>query len=98
MSYYDDFVRRGRRQYGDKFDTSELPQKFVRYYNSDERVRVERGDHVRTGRVGVTTGWKPAFLLMHRSSDTGSWDILTEDDQVTHVQRGRQYVEIQRTS
>ena len=70
-----------------------------RYFRTDRRVRVETtwddGEtYIRTGRISVTTGWRPAFLLVHRSSDTGSSDVLGPRDRVTHVQHGRTYVPV----
>lgn len=98
---FDDYVSRKQQEHGDKFDASELWQKFWKYYGSDTRVKIrayypDSGEsYTRTGRVSATTGWKPAFLLMHRSSDRGSSDVLSERDEVVAVQRGgRKYVTI----
>lgn len=89
---YSELVARGKARHGDQFDDSGLAPQFRRYYESGQRIRVQSGDFVRTGTVGVTTGWRPAFLLMHRSNASGSWDVLGPNDVVTHVQRGREYV------
>lgn len=94
MRSYDDYLGTKRDQFGDKFDPSALAQEFVPYFESGERIRVVDGEHVRTGTIGVTTGWRPAFLLMHRSSDDGSSDVLGLKDRVTHVKRGRTYVAV----
>lgn len=79
------------------FDDSTLAKGFIRYFNSGERIRVASptGEWTRTGTVGVTTGWRPAFLLMHRSSDSGSSDVLHSDTVVTHVQRHGKYVPVE---
>ena len=89
---YEDYIEQKRRQYGDRFDTSDLAPQFIEYFESGERIKVQTDEHVRTGTVGITIGWRPAFLLMHRSSDHSSGDVLGTQDQVTHVQRGRTYV------
>lgn len=96
-----DHERRWKQRHGDKLDLSRLHEKFRKYYLSDERVKVrayypESGEsYTRFGRVSTTTGWKPGFLLMHRSSDIGSSDLLSESDEVVAVQRGgRGYVTI----
>lgn len=88
----------GRQQHGDKFDESELraAKHFAPYLHNGTRLKVRRdyGDgeyHERTGTVGKTTGWRPAFLLMHRSSDRGSSDVLGPEDEITHVHDGRGY-------
>lgn len=91
---FDQYVARKRAEHGDKFDDSSLVAKFRPFYHSGQRIRVANGDYVRTGTVGATSGWKPAFLLMHRSTDHGSSDVLGERDVITHVQRGRAYVPV----
>jgi hypothetical protein len=81
----------GMARHGERFDASELVSAFARFHGTGQRIRVVNGDFIRTGRVGMTTGWRPAFLLMHRSSDHGSWDVLGPRDVITHVQYGRTY-------
>lgn len=85
---YADYIRTAKQRHGDKFDDSSLAPQFVRYFESGERIEVagdEGEGYVRRGRVGVTTGWKPAFLLMHRTSDHGSSDVLGERDEVARI-------------
>jgi hypothetical protein len=97
---WDDLLRRFKARYGDKFDPVQLHEKFRRYYHTDQRIKVrayypESGEsYTRTGMVSTTMGWRPGFLLMHRSSDIGSSDVLSEKDEVVAVQRGRKYVTI----
>ena len=81
-----------RRREDPRWTDEELPAKLVPHFRSGVRIRVANGEYVRTGKVGITTGWRPAFLLMHRSSDTGSSDVLNERDQITGVQSGRAYI------
>jgi len=96
MTNYDEMVANKKNRYGGKFDASDLDSRFVQYFNSGERIRVETTDgdavDVRTGTVGVTIGWRPAFLLVHRS-DTGSINLLLPRDnhRVTAVKRGQSY-------
>lgn len=45
----------------------------------------------RFGTVGVTTGWRPVFLLMKRSDSVGSSDVLGPDDKVVAVKTGSHY-------
>ena len=100
MTNYDEMVADKKAQYEGKFDASDLDPSFVQYFNSGERIRVETTDgdavDVRTGTVGVTTGWRPAFLLIHRSDALGSINLLLPDDnhRVTAVKRGKSYEEI----
>ena len=97
QSRYDTFVSRGQYQYGDKFDASELAPQFIPYFNSGERVRVvtrwpSGATEERTGTIGATGGWRPAFLLIHRRNAIGSSDVLKARDEIVAVQRGRRYV------
>lgn len=73
------------REVGDKFDTSEIAPEFFRYYGTGIRLEVTGPSGVRRGTVGVTSGWRPMFLLMHRKSDIGSSDVLTKEDKVTGI-------------
>ena len=79
MNNFTDLVNRRTAQYGDKFDVSDLDKRFIAYYQNGQRIKVETCGMVMTGTVGVTTGWKPAFLLMRTSrSMTSSWILGTE--------------------
>ena len=68
---------------------ADLDMKFVPYYGSDERIKVKYGDEVITGTVGVTTGWKPVFLLMLRSDSVGSIYTLGKKDKIIGVRKVR---------
>lgn len=92
MTKYDQYVSRKIAEYGDRFDAGDLAPNFVRWFNEGARIRVRTDNYVRTGTVGVTTGWRPTFILMHRSSDHGSWDVLSTSDAVIAVQRGGRYL------
>ena len=102
MSEYQESLVRGRKEWGEKFETSDLDEcdSALATYFQGPRVRVvttyANGEtETRTGRISRTTGWRPAFLLMHRSSDHGSSDILSPRDKVIAVQlNGRDYTPI----
>lgn len=81
------FLERKRAEHGAKFDPSDLAPAFIQYFESQERIEVvNKGfGYRRRGRVGVTSGWKPAFLLIHRVSDWGSSDVLGAGDEVVKV-------------
>ena len=87
------YLARKAREHGDKFDASELLPAFRQYYGTGQRIQItteyDNGTRwVRTGRVSATTGWRPAFLLMARSNQIGSSDVLGPRDRITAVQRG----------
>lgn len=69
---YDEFLERGIRRYGSAFNPADLCQRFIPAYESQERITVEDCGEVKRGRVGVTTGWKPCFLLMLTIRSQGS--------------------------
>jgi hypothetical protein len=90
VSRYIDFLARKNAEYGSKFDASDLAPQFVHYYNTGERIEVTRtyssGEtFTRRGRVGITTGWRPAFLLVSRRGAFGSSDVLDTKDVVVKV-------------
>lgn len=75
-------------------DRSRLAPQFAGYYESGQRVRVRFGHGEElTGTIGKTSGWRPSYLLMRRSTDTGSVYTLSAADKVIAVQRGRRYVQ-----
>ena len=80
MTKYNDLIARKSSEYGAKFDASDLNPAFIDYYNSGERIEVEIYGAKERGRVGITTGWKPVFLLIHRISDRGSSTTLGNGD------------------
>lgn len=92
---FEQYLDRKRREYGERFNDSELAPGFVRYFNTGERIRVRTSyGAVITGTVGVTTGWRPCFLLMPRSDSRGSSETLSVRDAVVAVKRGRGYVAV----
>lgn len=91
---YADFIARKKAEYGSKFDASDLAPQFISYYESGQRIEVEfissttgKPYETKRGRVGVTTGWKPVFLLMLTTRSIGSSYTLGKNDRVVHVVR-----------
>ena len=82
MSAYQEYVKRKRTEYGDRFDDSELSSQFVPYFENQKRIEVVSVSGTRRGRVGITTGWRPTFLLMLRSTSIGSQYILRDNDRI----------------
>ena len=89
---YADLVYRRQREYGERFSEADLDKRFISFFESGERIRVFDLDQEITGTVDVTTGWKPAFLLMRRSSDMGSGILLGPKTKILAVQRNGRYV------
>ena len=83
MSKYQEYVIKKFNEYGDKFDPSDLAKNFVPYFISGDRIEVKFSyGEIKRGRVGVTTGWKPCFILMLRTSDRGSSWTLSDKDEI----------------
>lgn len=77
---FDGFCDGKRQIHGDKFDSSDLDKCVVTHYNamSRRRIKVEWKDgSTQWGSVGVTTGWKPVFLLMQNRYSRSSSHTLT---------------------
>lgn len=89
---FSQYVLKKLREHGDKFSMADLDMRFVPYYESGERIKVKSkyGDVI-TGTVGVTTGWRPVFLLIRRRNSFGSSDTLGPYDEIIGVQVGRRY-------
>jgi hypothetical protein len=87
--YYQQWLTRKQREHGSKWDPSDLAPQFIQYFHSDVRIKVDGPMGVRTGTIGVTTGWRPVFLLMHRSSAHGSTDTLGRQDRIIEIVRVR---------
>lgn len=80
MRNFADYVAQKRQQYGDKFDASELAPQFIKYFENGERITVDFGYEKKRGTIGVTTGWKPVFLLMLTKRSIGSSHIIRATD------------------
>lgn len=76
------------RQTSHVFDSSELHEQFIRYYNErDTRIAVLIGTEIWIGTIGMTTGWKPCFLLMPTAASTGSVNTLHAADTIIATKR-----------
>jgi hypothetical protein len=83
MNKYQQFTERKQREYSEKFDPSELAPQFVPHYNTGQRVIIlTKYGETKRGYIGVTTGWKPCFLLMNNTRSIGSSETLSAADQI----------------
>lgn len=82
---YDDLIRRKKIEYGDKFDASDLNPDFIPYFNNGERVEVDFGSETKRGTIGVSTGWKPIFLLILTQRSMGSSWTIGKTDKIIKV-------------
>ncbi len=79
---YQEYLARKKAEYGSQFDPSDLDPRFVSYYENGKRIWVSDFGHVTSGTVGVTTGWKPVFLLISSSRAMGSSTTLTKKTKI----------------
>lgn len=96
-NYMEELVAIKRAQIGEKFDSSDLQPEFARYYFSKERIKVKLWSKVSgseecqfefvTGMVGITTGWKPSFMLLRSSRSISSSILLNDDCLIVAVQQ-----------
>lgn len=64
-------------------DYSDISRQFVSFYENGQRVKVKLSTgEIKSGTIGKTTGWKPMFMLLLRSSSTGSSILLTDNDKI----------------
>lgn len=92
MGRYADYLARGRARHGERFTPPPAADRFARYMNSGQRIKVRMsyGEEV-TGTVSASTGWGPVFLLMRTSRSMGSTHTLGDRDEVVAVKRGSRY-------
>ncbi len=81
------YLERKQAEHGDKFDASDLTgcPNFITQFNAgrNRRVKVKFADgREKWGTIGVTTGWKPCFLLNHTRFSTGSSETIAPGDQI----------------
>ena len=85
--FFESYLARKRLKFGDKFDLSNLAPQFIPYFN-DREVRIEvefsSGEKSR-GFIGITTGWKPLFLLVRTRRSLGSSYTLSSEDRVVRT-------------
>ena len=83
---YKEYVDNKLKQYGSKFDTSDLNEEFIPYFENGERIIVKFSyGEVRRGTIGVTTGHKPCFLLMLTKRSLGSSYTINKLDEIKRI-------------
>lgn len=89
MTDYRSILDRLRRTHGTLFSEDLLAPKFKPYlFGPRIEVRTTYPDgttHVRRGRVGITTGHLPVFILLPRRDSRSSSDILDDRDEILRV-------------
>lgn len=81
------WLREKEGRWGASWDPSDLAPQFIPYFRTDRRIgvlmnRMKMG--VIRGRVGVTTGWRPAFILLRTKRSMDSPWVLSAEDEVQY--------------
>ena len=85
MRNYQDLLNRKRNEHGEKFNDADLNKDFIPYFESGQRIEVDLGYEKKRGTIGITTGWKPCFLLMLTKRSIGSSYTIGEKERVVKV-------------
>jgi hypothetical protein len=94
---YQQYIEKKSREYGQKFDASDLDERFIRFYHTGQRIKIRtRCGTILTGTVSATTGWRPCFLLMRTVRSIGSPWTLGSGDEILAVKHGTKYIPYQR--
>lgn len=91
MTKYEQYLQRNMMEYGLRFDATALDERFIVYFNTGQRIKVDALGIIATGTIGVTTGWKPCFLLMRTSRSSRSIYALSAADTIVAVKHGHKY-------
>jgi len=79
MTKYENHIAMKKLEYGNKFSAIDLDKRFIKYFNSGQRIKVTFSyGESESGTVGVTTGWKPVFLLIKTTRSLGSSTFLNK--------------------
>lgn len=79
---FNEFIKR-RAGEDSRFDAVNLSKKFIPFYESGERIKIEFSSGIiKSGTIGITTGWKPVFILLLTKRSTGSSWTLSEKDSI----------------
>lgn len=88
MTNYESWIRSKKVQYGKKFSDKGLNKDFIPYFENQKRIEVgfytKEGKQyeIKRGRIGVTTGWHPCFLLMLTTRSLGSSYCIGLNDKI----------------
>lgn len=87
MRDFQETLARKKKEHGEKFDPQDLAVQFIPYFENEKRIEVDFGYEKKRGTVGITTGWKPGFLLMLTKRSMGSSYTLRSTDKIVRIIR-----------
>ena len=81
MKNYQETIEARKKRYSN-FSDINLNKEFIPYFESQERIIVDFGYEKKRGTIGITTGWRPCFLLMLTKRSIGSSYTIGKKDKV----------------
>ncbi len=79
-----------RKDADPRFKSDGLARKFVEHFRANHRIQVrDKTGAVFSGYVGITIGWRPAFILVYNRKAMGSGVLLTDSEEIVKVYSGR---------
>lgn len=85
MPSFEDFIRKRRARYGEKFSARFLDPRWIEFYESEERIEIQTSyGEITRGTIGVVGDFKPVFVLYPRE-DSKEALPLTERDRLIGV-------------
>jgi hypothetical protein len=84
---YKQYLARKFNEYGNKFNQIDLDNRFIQFFETGTRIKVLTCGLTLTGTIGITSGWKPCFLLMRTRRSIGSSWTLGQKDKILAIQQ-----------
>lgn len=94
MRDFNEYKRRKIQEYGSRFDDSDLVNWAIPFFESGKRIKVLVYGKELTGTIGVTTGWKPCFLLMRKRNSISSGYLINANVKLLAIQNNKSYDKI----
>ena len=75
-----------------EFDSSNLSKKFIPHFMENYRIQIkDKWGEIHSGYVHITTGWKPAFLLIYNHRCISSPVLLNDSCEIIKVYKEARY-------
>ena len=89
---YFEVLGRLRAKHGTRFNPPQGVDHLIPYFGM-RCVEVTGKYEVRRGRIGITTGWAPALLLLHNATSIGSSDLRSNTMQRFTIEQLSRFVD-----
>lgn len=91
MQDFNSLIQLKKNVHGSKFSEESINRSFIKYYNNQKRVEVSfcnsdgKRFEVKRGRIGITTGHVPCFLLLLTKRSISSTYTIGKNDRVIKI-------------